>query len=276
MAYLDLDGFKLYYEVHEGLCDQDSLFIHGNLACHLWWHPTREAFKDSVKKSGLKKNGRMVIADWRGCGLSKGLNSKEDIDFTEFAKDYLKLIEHLNLQSVNVVGHSTGGLIAMLAILEEPQAFRSLTLLDSIGPRGIELELPEEQVMGHFQMISENRALCDQVIAATIENVDIQSDLFKKIADATFNVDSPIFTGVPEVLIHKIDIVERMKDINLPTLILHGEKDLVLPVEGSERLSKWIPYSQFKILKGHGHSYNMEDPKAFSEDLQSFWVNSHQ
>lgn len=276
MAYLDLDGFNLYYEVHEGLLDQDALFIHGNLACHLWWRPTMEAFKSLATKSDRKKSGRMVIADWRGCGLSKGLKSKQEIDFNVFAKDHLELIEHLNLKSVNVVGHSTGGLIAMLAILDQPQSFRSLTLLDSIGPKGIELELPEDQVMNHFKMISENRALCDQVIAATIENVDVQSDRFKEIAEATFNVDPPVFMGVPEVLIHKIDIVDRMKDLNLPTLILHGEKDLVLPLEGSERLSKMIPYSQFRVLEGHGHSYNMENPKAFAEDLQSFWINSHQ
>lgn len=269
MAYFEKEGFQIYYEAYPGLVDQDTVLIHGNLACHLWWHPTRDLLQK--QRSKIQRNGKLILVDWRGCGGSKGLTSKEEINFDVFAEDVLDLAISLNLRDINVVGHSTGGLIAMLAILKSPSLFKSLVLLDSIGPYGIELQIPEEQVLQHFQMISEDKEICDQVIGATIEGVDFQSPLFQAIARATFEVDKAIWLGVPETLIRKINIADRMKDLQLPTLVLHGEKDLVLPLDGSRRLHDMIEGSQFKSLPNQGHSFNVEAPEKFLNELQTFW-----
>lgn len=266
--FLKINNFNFHYEVYEGLVDYDTLFIHGNLACNIWWHPTIEVLKSKSEN----KTGRLVTADWRGCGKSKGLIDESEIDFDVFADDYLHLIESLNLKNINVVGHSTGGLIAMLAILKQPQHFRSLTLLDSIGPTGIISPVPVDQLLLHFEAMSNNEEISNATISATIKNVDVTTDYFKSLAKATFNVDRAIWKGVPDTLCHKINITDRMKELDLPTLILHGEEDMVLPASGSEEMHKMIKNSDLRILKNHGHSFNVEDPKAFVEILENFWL----
>lgn len=269
MAFLNIDGFDFHYEVYEGLVDSDTLLIHGNLACSIWWHPMIEVLQS--KNPLANKKGRLVCADWRGCGKSKGIKQKSDIDFNRFADDYIQLIDFLKLKNINVVGHSTGGLIAMLAILKKPDLFSSCVLLDSIGPRGIIPPLPLDQLLAHFHALSLDEDLCNRTIAATIDGVDTTTEYFKKLAKATFGVDDPIWVGVPENLCTQIDIVHRMQDLKLPVLILHGERDFVLPLEGSKEMHELIVGSKFKPLKDQGHSFNVENPNAFVNELESFY-----
>lgn len=269
--FLDINNFKLHYEVFEGLVDQDTLLIHGNLACNIWWYPYIQELQ-THPNAGAKK-GKLVAADWRGCGLSKGLQSEDDVNFDVFADDYLHLIEALRLENVNIVGHSTGGLIGMLAILKQPHRFASLVLLDSIGPLGIETPIPLDQLLGHFEAMSQSEELSNATIAATIQNVDVNTDHFKALAKSTFNVDRAVWRGVPKTLCTQIDITQRMPELELPVLILHGENDMVLPAEGSEKMSTMIKHSILKVLPKHGHSLNVENPKLFSQLLGDFWAH---
>ena len=267
--FLKVNDFKLHYEVFEGLVEQDTLLIHGNLACNLWWHPMVRELQ--TRPGAGTKKGKLVLADWRGCGLSKGLKTEDDVDFNVFADDYLHLIEALNLTNICVIGHSTGGLIGMLAILKQPEKFSNLILLDSIGPLGIETPIPLDQLLGHFEAMSLNEEVSNATIAATIQNVDTTTDHFKALAKATFNVDRAVWKGVPRTLCTKIDITEKMKDLKLPVLILHGENDMVLPKEGSEKMHAMLPKSELHILKNQGHSLNVENPKLFVNLVEDFW-----
>ena len=64
---------------------------------------------------------------------------------------------------------------------------------------------------------------------------------------------------------------EVEKNWNLPSMIVHGEKDVVLPLKDSQELCEFLPNSQFKILEGQGHSCNIENPKLLMSLLNDFW-----
>ncbi|MCB0411165.1 MAG: alpha/beta hydrolase, partial [Bdellovibrionales bacterium] len=249
---------------------ENVLFIHGNLASSEWWFPTMEHLQ-LLSPMESSPQGCLITADWRGYGESKGLKDPTEIDFERYAQDYIELIESLKLKKVQVVGHSTGGLIAMMAILKKPELFKSLVLLDSVGATGLELEFPLEQVLNHFELMSNNKDYCKPVLAATIERVDPESPQFQNLFEVTWNCDRVNWRSVPEILSTKIDISNRMPELKLPTLILHGELDKVLPLKGSEKLKQQIPQAELKVVEKHGHSYNMEDPHAFSKELVRFF-----
>lgn len=269
MATFSSKGFNISYEHFSGITNNNILFIHGNLASKEWWHPSIEI----LKSQGLSQNypGQVLSADWRGYGNSKGLTTKSEINFDTFAGDYIALAENLNLKNIDLVGHSTGGLIAMKMILKKPELFRSCVLLDSVGPKGIQLELPLEQVLAHFTQMSINKDYCTQVLAATIQNVDSNSSLFQTFLEKAWQCDKIMWTGVIEELCTRTDISSEVSNIKLPVFILHGEKDMVLPLKGAELTHSLLSNSQLKVLPGHGHSYNIEDPQAFVSDLQTFW-----
>ncbi len=159
----------------------------------------------------------------------------------------------------------------MLAILKSPNLFQSCVLLDSVGPKGIIPPLPLDQLLAHFHALSLDEDLSNRTIAATIDGVDMTTDYFKQLAKNTFNVDEPVWVGVPENLCTKIDIMAEVKDLKLPVFILHGARDFVLPVEGSKEMHEIISGSKFKVLPEQGHSFNVENPRAFVKELQEFY-----
>jgi pimeloyl-ACP methyl ester carboxylesterase len=258
-------GFEIGYEKISPCGSENVFLIHGNLASKEWWYPGIEMMKSRPGE------GTVIAADWRGYGDSKGLTQTSEINFTTFAQDFVALIEDQKLTDVNIVGHSTGGLIAMLAVLEKPQLFKSLILLDSVGETGLELELPKEQVLAHFQKMSEDRDYSRMVLAATIQGCDPQSESFSRLFEITMKADKVMFQGVIEVLSEQIDITDRMKEITLPTLILHGQNDPVLKLEMSEHLHQLLPQSEYKVLENQGHSLNMENPERMVTEFTEFW-----
>ena len=207
------DNFEIGFSSLPSGINQDVLFIHGNLASSLWWEPSIE----KLKGPGPNK---LVTADWRGYGESLGLAADAKIDFERYATDYIELAESLEMKDINVIGHSTGGLIAMMAILQRPELFKSLTLLDSVGATGLELQLPKDQVLAHFEKMSVDKDYCTLVLAATIEGVNPGSESFTRLADQTFTADKVNWAGVPGTLADEVDITARMPELNLPTLIL--------------------------------------------------------
>ncbi len=269
MVFQVSDGFNIRYQQESWPVSENVLFVHGNLASCEWWEPTLAALKDQPGDEGL---GTLLSADWRGYGLSRGMKSAAEIDFSRFAADYIELIEKLELSRVNIVGHSTGGMIAMLAILQRPDLFKSLVLLDSVGARGLELQFPLTQVLAHFDLLSKDRSYFERVLATTIKGVDVESEHFRKILNVTWGCDRVAWVSVPEHLSTKIDFTDRLAELRLPTLILHGEEDLVLPATGSEKLHRQIGGSKLKILRGRGHSYNLEAPVEFASELREFWA----
>jgi pimeloyl-ACP methyl ester carboxylesterase len=264
MATFDSNGFKIAYTKVDG-SSRNVFFIHGNLASKEWWYPTMEILSQN------KGEGSMVAADWRGYGESKGIESFLEINFETCATDVVNLIEDQKMSEVHLVGHSTGGLIAMMAVLQKPELFKSLTLLDSVGGTGLELELPKNQVLAHFGKMSVDKEYARGVLAATIDGCDPTSEEFTKLFNITWNCDKPMWQGVIDVLSDQIDITEKMDQINLPTLILHGDKDEVLKMEMAEKNKERLPNAKLKVMDNQGHSMNMENPKRLATELQSFW-----
>ena len=272
MYFFNSNGFNINYTEEKKITSNDVLLIHGNLASNEWWTPMIEHMRLSADEKNNDLSGRVVCADWRGYGKSKGLKTKEDINFQIYAEDYIRLIENRGMKDVDVVGHSTGGMIAMIAILKRPDLFRSCFFLDTVGPTGLKPELPIETVLNHFEKMSQDKDYARMVLAASIEGVDMESPMFKEIFELTWNCDPACWTGVPDVLCNDIDISEDIKkDWNLPSMIVHGEKDVILPLKGSRELSEFLPNSQFKVLGGQGHSCNVENPKRFRDLLNEFW-----
>ncbi len=263
------NGFKINYELSPSPIDENIVLIHGNLASRLWWHPLINLW--SQDKSGL---GTVVNLDWRGFGKSKGLTTEEEIDFHVYASDIKALLQHLDLKKAHLVGHSTGGLLATLLTLKNPELVSSVTLLDSVGPWGLKPELPVEQVYAHFQKMSEDVQYCTQVLAATIHGVAIDDPFFLKLRNEAYDCDPVCWQGVIRKLFNFTDVSDAVQaKWKSPTLILHGEKDLVLPLKGSEQMNQIFKDSQLIRLPDQGHSCNVENPNKLSELLFHFWQN---
>jgi aminoacrylate hydrolase len=259
MAQFQRPGFSQHYEVVDGVFDQDTLFLHGNLAANLWWEPALE-----IAKKQRPGKGRAVLAEWRGCGGSREFQG--GLNLATLGADCNALLEHLGLGPVNLVGHSTGGLIGLHALAQAPERYAKAVLLDTVAPDGVQFG-PE--MRDAFQQMSRDRDFCATVILGTIQGGGLTETFRQRIADAAFNVAPEIWAGVPRMLQSPPPL--DLASLSHPVLVLHGELDQVLPLEKSEQLSRNLGQGRFHKLSGRGHCCNVEDPGLFVELMGSFF-----
>jgi pimeloyl-ACP methyl ester carboxylesterase len=165
-----------------------------------------------------------------------------------------------------VVGHSTGGLIALHCLRSAPDLFSRALLINPVSADG--LETTPERLEGYLDM-SRNRPQCEKIIESTIHGGFPDAELGSRIVDDAFGVHPLIWQGVPRML-QAADIRSDLPQIFHPVLVLHGTKDWVLPLEASRELAQSLPRGKFLALDGRGHSCNVEDPKLLLTHLNKF------
>ncbi|HND84485.1 MAG TPA: alpha/beta hydrolase [Pseudobdellovibrionaceae bacterium] len=266
MAHFQLnDGAQLSFEVHPNLVPQNTLFIHGNLASNRWWYPALKVWQNMNK--GKSYSGSLIFGEFRGCGHSTPPRTPSDISIKKLAEDYIDLIEGLNLAPVNVVGHSTGGTIAAMAMSMAPHLFRKAVLLDPVGAEGIKFD---ESMTVAFEAMKTDLNLVAAVMAGTIYQNDAASPFFKDIV--VTDAHSAVKHVGPLILkaLDGFDGREAFKKVGHPVLTLHGEHDNLLPMSDSQKLSSLFNNGTFEIIPGHGHCTNVENPEVFVKKVDSF------
>ncbi len=263
MARVDLLNYGMNVDVTEAVLPLDTIFLHGNLASNTWWEPSLALWKKAAKP-GLE--GRAIAAEWRGCGKSEAPATEEQLHPAALAEDYIQLCAKMGIKKACLVGHSTGGLIALYAMLKAPQLFDRAVLLDPVGATGVQFG-PEMYTA--FTQMSQDRAVCEIVMNGTIQGNDVKNPLFQKIVDDTFATAKINWHGVPGML-HITNISNDLAKIQHKILVLHGENDPVIPAESSRILAAGLPNAKLDIIANHGHSLNVENPALFVSKVNEF------
>jgi pimeloyl-ACP methyl ester carboxylesterase len=253
-------------EVHPGLIPKDTLFIHGNLASNTWWRPALSVWQNRAQSQPhAPYEGRLIFGEWRGCGKSSAPASAADLNPAVLADDYILALKTLGIKKACLVGHSNGGLIALFALLRAPELFDRVVLLDPVSATGVQFEQP---MYDAFTAMSKDRDMCKTVMSATI-NGTVDPAFLDAVVDDAFGVSKVIWHGVPDA-IKTVNIVADLQKIKHPVLIMHGDQDPILPIEGSIAMAAHLGNATFVKLEGRGHSANVENPQLFVEKTHSF------
>ncbi|HEX3041125.1 MAG TPA: alpha/beta hydrolase [Solirubrobacterales bacterium] len=253
MAKVEVAGREFHYE--RAGSGEPLLLIQGMSGTHVSWG---EQFK------GALEGGFDVIAfDNRGIGLSAPVDGPFTI--VEMAEDTAGLLETLGIETAHVVGISMGGMIAQELALAHPGKLRSLTLgCTYCGGPGSQL-MPEENLQKLVAgMASGDR---DKAIRAGYE-VNL-SPAFRA-DEGNFAAFHEMATTVPAAkatielqaqAIFGHDTSGRLGGISIPTLIVHGTEDGVLPFPNGELIASLMPAARFEVFEGVGHMFWWEQPQ---------------
>jgi pimeloyl-ACP methyl ester carboxylesterase len=215
----------------------------------------------------LRADFDVVVFDHRGVGESTPLQG--GITVAEMAQDAAGLLEQLGIESAHVVGVSMGGMIAQELALAHPERVRTLTLgCTYCGGAGSALAAPEViQLLTEAAMSGDReRALAAgwevNISPGLAGDADLK-DRFLAVGRANAVAIPVVMSQMQAVMGH--DTNERLARLRVPTLVIHGTVDRMLPVENARLIASLIPEARLEILDDVGHMFWWEQPERAAE-----------
>jgi pimeloyl-ACP methyl ester carboxylesterase len=203
----------------------------------------------------INRRHRAIVLDNRGTGDSRPVRSR--LTMRGLAKDAIDVLDAAGEESAHVVGASMGGMIAQHVALEHRDRVRSLVLACTTagGPSG----LPPWRMMATVALrpvLGARRtfSLVAPVLYAgtTLANCSdrVQEDLARRIADGT----SPLTVYAQMGAIATHDTRNRLSELaGIPTLVVHGLEDGLVPPKRARELAEWIPAARLGLIPSCSH-----------------------
>jgi pimeloyl-ACP methyl ester carboxylesterase len=188
--------------------------------------------------------------------------------------------EQLGLGKVDVVGNSMGGFVAAEVAIQFPQRVSRLVLVSAAGITSAEaLQAPITTFARVATALATNSAARHRQLAArpitrhaSLALVARHPRLLK--ADLAYEgffkgTGKPGFDDALRASLD-YDFRDRLPDVKVPTLIVWGEKDSIIPVRDANEFERLIPDSRKVVMKDTGHIPMAERPRAFNDVLTEF------
>jgi len=260
MTTVDIRGIPYYYEVvGEG---PPVLFAH----CLTWNHREFDA-----QAAALANRYTLILPDQRGHG-DTGFPA-EPYTFDDMVADLHELVQMLDLGPVHYVGHSMGAMMGPLFALKYPEALRSMALIGGSA----EAE-SAKRLAGYRQLIAAVRAGHHAPVAEKLVGLFFSETSREKRKDAIarfvedfmkINGDGLYWTA--EAVFVRQNLVPRLGEITLPTLVMTGEDDGVTTPERARELANGIPDARLLLVPRAGHFLPVEAPNTVTGALLDFW-----
>ncbi len=256
------NGIQMNYEL-SGKQDAPVLVLSHSLASSLiMWDPQMDV---------LKSHFQILRYDVRGHGGTEALKGPYTLKL--LVEDVVGLLDALNIPSIRWIGLSLGGMIGQGLALDHADRLKSLVLCDtaSVTPA-------EAQPLWQERIDAARGEGMQAMVDATMERwftpffLRLNPPMVQRIRQEILKTPVEGYVGCGEA-IRKLNYMDRLREINLPTLIIVGEEDPGAPVSVAQAIHERIPESKLVILSSARHLSNVEQPEAFNAALLGFLRN---
>ena len=231
----------------------------------------------SHQKSSVGAIYRLILPDLRGHGSSAAPEGVYTVD--DQADDILELLDALQIFGPVVLGGlSMGGYVALSIAARHPERLKALILINSRAsadsPQAVTVrEELARQVETDGDAGSVVAAMFPKLFArGTFEH---HPEIVARMQDRMAKTSARAVAGTLRGLAIRPDRTEDLSRIKVPTLILAGAEDALIPLEESESMARRITGSKLVVIPEAGHMAPVENPQATDaailEFLQSLW-----
>ena len=240
------------------------LFLHGIGGNSSNWTSQLEVF-----------SSRYVAVAWdmRGYGYSDDYEG--ELAFADLSSDILAIMRHFSAESVHLVGLSMGGRIAFDFFHRYPDAVRSLTIC-SASHRASEMT-PERRakfLASRLDPLLNGKTPADIApdVARSLLGKNASQEAYAALVASMTSLRAESYMKALRAVTCYEGPVE-LEAVNVPTHLLAGADDPLIPAEKMRRMAARIPNCRFTELKDCGHLSNIEQPDAFNAATTRFLKN---
>lgn len=260
MAVIETGRLRVHYREQGQTDGLPLLLVHGSFGSSRWWEPFLAILPEEI---------HAIALDLRGCGQSDKPTTGYTIE--EQAADLWAFVEAIGWDDFDLVGHASGGAVAVEFTLEHPNVVKTLALIDPAPIEGV--FTPLEAILVLEQLKSDEgllrQALASLMPTFALDMPDHAAFFNQLVADAQ-QMAPAAFTDVAESLNHWNRFGEA-KALTLPTLLLWGDQDHLVTRDAMTRSLIAIPgANNLEVMRGVGHSPMIEAPIGLAERLIDF------
>ena len=231
-----------------------------SLACNLsMWDPQMQV---------LTKHYKVLRFDTRGHGASSAPAGAYTLE--QMADDVHGLFAELGIKRTHWIGLSMGGMIGETYALKYPGVFQSMVLADTTSRRP-----PNAAEMWGGRIRTAREQGMEALVESTLERWftapyrKAHPDVMARIGDDIRNTPVAGFAGCCEA-IAKIDVLDRLKEIDCPALVMVGDQDHGTPPEMARQINANLRGSDLLIIPDAAHLSNVEQSEVFNRALTEF------
>ncbi len=248
-----------YYDVGEG--EVPIIFLHGFPFDKSMWRSQLDF---------LKSTNRVMALDLRGFGQSK--DEKSTLSMEIFGLDLIAFMDKLKIKKAVVCGLSMGGYVALQVMKKFPERVKALILCDTQCDADTQ-EAREKRFATMDEINSEGTAKFNEKFIESVfhpQSLKTKTDLVDDLRNVVIRNSKEAITAGLFALANRSETCTILKHIQVPTLIICGDKDQLTPVEKSKAMHAQIPNSELKLVEDAGHVSNLEQPEAFNKYILDF------
>jgi len=262
MPKININDCNIYYELHG---QGDPLVLIMGLRRNVqWWYR---------QIPDLAQHFQVIVFDNRGAGRSD--KPKMEYSMGLFADDTAGLMEALELSQAHVLGFSMGGYIAQELALNYPGKVRTL-ILSSTGCGGDRAVLMSPDRLEKFQanagLKPEEILRKDMDIYFSDEFVAQNPEKIEEFIDISLRHYQPADAFFRQFdACRRHDTVDRLKLITVPTLIMTGDDDPLVPPENSYILKELVPHAELVVFPGGHHCVMIAEADQYNQKVIDFF-----
>lgn len=261
MPYVNNQGARIYWDA-QGEGDPILLIMGLGCASDMWHRTIPE----------LSNNYRTILLDNRGIGRSDAPPGPYSISL--MADDAAAVLEASAVETAHVFGLSMGGMIAQELVLRHPARVRSLILgATNCGGSNAVHAAPEVidvlLARAHNNPVDAFWAIAPYIYDASTPRELIQEDL--DMRSHAFPSRESYMAQLDAIL--NWESHSRLNSIKIPTLVIHGETDQLIPAANADLLATEIPDAKLIKLGKASHVFTTDRPQETTATIMSFLQN---
>jgi 3-oxoadipate enol-lactonase len=247
------NGYAIEYVEAGGGTGIPIVFLHGVGSDKSVWHPQLDHF-------GATR--RTIAFDYPGYGESDP--APEGTTRDDYGSAIISGMHALGVDRAHICGLSLGGVVAIAMHHAAPERCASVILADTFAVHPDGHAIYERSIVASEDMRVLAEARVDVLLAQPADSA-VRAEVLETMA----RIDPAAFRIGAEA-VWLADQRDRVRAINVPTLFIVGDRDLITPPDLSHELAELVPGARMQVISDAGHLTNLEKPAAFNRFVEEF------